>query len=86
MTLGETAKYLKIGKSTLYKMAREGKIPAVKIKFKNTKSKSDVTYIQKLSEHNRSKEVFTYDSTKDLCTIKNSLGSLLAGDETWAKE
>jgi len=31
MTLKETAKYLKIGKSTLYKMAREGKIPAVKI-------------------------------------------------------
>jgi len=30
MTLEETAKYLKIGKSTLYKMAREGKIPAVK--------------------------------------------------------
>ncbi|MBC7333744.1 MAG: helix-turn-helix domain-containing protein [Actinobacteria bacterium] len=31
MTLEETAKYLKIGKSTLYKMAREDKIPAVKI-------------------------------------------------------
>ena len=31
MTLEETAKYLKIGKSTLYKMARDGKIPAVKI-------------------------------------------------------
>ena len=31
MTLKETAKYLKIGKFTLYKMAREGKIPAVKI-------------------------------------------------------
>ena len=29
MTLEETAKYLKIGKSTLYKMAREGKIHAV---------------------------------------------------------
>ena len=29
MTLEETAKYLKIGKSTLYKMAREGKTPAV---------------------------------------------------------
>ena len=33
MTLEETAKYLKIGKSTLYKMAREGKISAVKIEF-----------------------------------------------------
>jgi len=31
MTIEETAKYLKIGKSSLYKMAREGKIPAVKI-------------------------------------------------------
>ncbi len=31
MTLEETAKYLKIGKSTLYKMAREGKIPAFNI-------------------------------------------------------
>lgn len=30
MTLEETAK---IGKSTLYKMAREGKIPAVKIEL-----------------------------------------------------
>jgi predicted DNA-binding transcriptional regulator AlpA len=27
MTLEETAKYLKIGKSTLYKMAREGQNP-----------------------------------------------------------
>ena len=34
MTLEETAKYLKIEKSTLYKMAREGKIPAVKIRRK----------------------------------------------------
>ena len=31
MPLEETAKYLKIGKSTLSKMAREGKIPTVKI-------------------------------------------------------
>jgi predicted DNA-binding transcriptional regulator AlpA len=30
MTLEETAKYLKLGKSTLYKMARESKIPAVR--------------------------------------------------------
>jgi len=33
MTLEETAKYLKIERSTLYKTAREGKIPAVKIEF-----------------------------------------------------
>ena len=31
MTLEEAAKYLKIGKSTLYKMARERKIPTIKI-------------------------------------------------------
>ncbi|MEJ5173491.1 MAG: helix-turn-helix domain-containing protein [Hydrogenothermaceae bacterium] len=29
-TLDETAKYLKIGKFTLYKMARDGRIHAVK--------------------------------------------------------
>jgi len=33
MTIEETAKYLKIGKSILYKMAREGKILAMKIEF-----------------------------------------------------
>jgi len=33
MTLEEAARYLKIGKSTLYKMAREGKISVVKINF-----------------------------------------------------
>ena len=71
MTLEETAKYLKIGKFTLYKMAREGKIPAVEIKSKNTKSR-DVSYIQKLSEHNSSKEVFTHVSTKDLSAIKKT--------------
>jgi len=32
MSLEKTAKYLKIGKFTLYKIAREEKIPAVKIK------------------------------------------------------
>jgi len=31
MTLEETAKYLKIGKSALYKMAREGKSLAWKL-------------------------------------------------------
>ncbi|RLJ03820.1 MAG: hypothetical protein DRP08_02935 [Candidatus Aenigmatarchaeota archaeon] len=37
MRLEKTAKYLKIGKSTLYKMAREDKIPAVKIKKEKSK-------------------------------------------------
>ena len=35
MTFEETAKYLTIGTSTLYKMAREGKISVVKIKEQN---------------------------------------------------
>mgnify|MGYP000667840046 CR=1 FL=1 len=32
MSLEETAKYLKIGKSTLYKMAWEGRSPVFEIK------------------------------------------------------
>ena len=49
MTLEETAKYLKIGKSTLYKMAREGKIPSVKIEFgKDNKVIIRVPYDQEL--------------------------------------
>ncbi len=81
MSLGETAKYLKIktGKSILYKIVWESKIPAVKIRYKNTKSKSGVTYIQKLLGHNTLKEVFTHVSTKNLSAIKNSLDSLLKG-------
>ncbi len=31
MTVSETAEYLRIGKTTLYKMVRDGKIPAFKI-------------------------------------------------------
>jgi excisionase family DNA binding protein len=51
MTLEETAKYLKtclcvarrqVGKSTLYKMAREGKIPAVKIANQRRFRKEDI--------------------------------------------
>lgn len=30
-TIGELAKYLKISKSTLYKLVREGKIPSQKV-------------------------------------------------------
>ena len=49
MTLEETAKYLKIGKSTLYKIAREGKIPAVRIESgKNGKVIIRVPYNQEL--------------------------------------
>jgi len=49
MELVQTVKYLRIGKSTLYKMAREGKIPAVKIEFgKDNKVIIRVPYDQKL--------------------------------------
>jgi len=48
MTLKETAK-LKIGKSTLYKMARERKIPSVKIEIgKNDKIIIRIPYNQEL--------------------------------------
>ena len=31
MTIGELSKYLKISKSTLYKLAQEGKLPSQKV-------------------------------------------------------
>jgi len=41
MTLDEVAKYLRIHKSTVYRMTKEGKIPAIKIgnqwRFKKNK-------------------------------------------------
>ena len=49
MALEENVKYFKTGKSTLHKMAREGKIPAVKIEFgKNDKVIIRVPYNQEL--------------------------------------
>ena len=56
MTLKETAKYLKIGKSTLYKMAREGKIPAVKIANQWRFRKED---IDKWLQEIRNKEILS---------------------------
>jgi excisionase family DNA binding protein len=56
MTLEETAKYLKIGKSTLYKMAREGKIPAVKIANQWRFRKDD---IDKWLQEIRNKEILS---------------------------
>lgn len=41
MSLEEIAKYLKIGKSTLYKMAREGKIHVNKVSLSNIKNPLD---------------------------------------------
>jgi len=57
MTLEETAKYLKIGKSTLYKMAREGKIPAVKIANQWRFRKDE---IDKWWREVRNKEILTH--------------------------
>jgi len=49
MTLEEIAKYFKIGKSTHYKAAREGGIPAVKIGIeKNDKVIIYIPYNQEL--------------------------------------
>jgi len=54
MTLEETAKYLKIGKSTLYKMAREGKIPAVKITNQWRLRKEDIDrWLQEITKRRR---------------------------------
>jgi excisionase family DNA binding protein len=57
MTLEETAKYLKIGKSTLYKMVREGKIPAVKIANQWRFRKDE---IDKWWREVRNKEILTH--------------------------
>ena len=49
MTLQNTKKYLKRGKFTLYKIAREDRIPAVKIEFrKNNRVVIHVPYNQEL--------------------------------------
>lgn len=61
MTLDETAKYLKIGKSALYKMAREGKIPAVKIANQWRFRKEDIDkWLQKI----RNKEILSTQKNK----------------------
>ena len=61
MTLEETAKYLKIGKSTLYKMARKGKIPAVKIANQWRFIKED---IDKWLQEIRNKEILSPKKNK----------------------
>ena len=49
MTLEENVKYLRLGKSTFYRMARKGKTPSVKIKpGKNNKVIIRIPYEQKL--------------------------------------
>ena len=61
MTLEETARYLKIGKSTLYKMARKGKIPAVKIANQWRFIKED---IDKWLQEIRNKEILSPKKNK----------------------
>ena len=52
ITLEATAKYLRIGKSILHKIAREGKIPTVKIEFgENNKIIIKIPYNQDVSVH-----------------------------------
>ena len=82
MTHGQTAKYLKLGKSTPDKMARESKIPTVKIKQGNNKKVIiRLLYNQELFGHNVSKitENYTHVSTKKLSAIKNPFDNLLEG-------
>ena len=61
MILEETAKYLKKGKITLYKTAREGKIPGVKIGIGE----------EEISGHKSSKttEIYTHVSRENLGKI-----------------
>jgi len=68
MTLKEPVKYLKKGKITLYKTAKEGKIPGVKIGIGE----------EEISGHKSSKttEIYTYVSRASLTKIKNPLDSI----------
>ena len=61
MTLEETAKYLRIGKSTLYKMAREGKIPAVKIANQWRFRKEDIDkWLQEIRDKAKMNKIFSF--------------------------
>jgi len=70
MSVEETGKYLKMESSTLYKMARESKIPAMKID------------IIRIYFHSNAIGIHTHMSTKNLSAIKNPPDSLLAGGGT----
>jgi len=92
MALEKTTKYLKIEKSVLYKMAREGKIPAVKIEIgKNDKIIIRILHNQELIRYNQ--ELLGYKSSKttEICThvsktnmtgIKSPLDTILDKEET----
>ena len=63
MALEKTTKYLKIEKSVLYKIAREGKIPVVKIEIgKNDKIIIRILHNQELMRYNQ--ELLGYKSSK----------------------
>ncbi|MCD6407659.1 hypothetical protein J7L87_01240 [bacterium] len=48
ITREDTTKYFfKIGKSTLYKMARKGKIPAVKIEYRENSKFKNLSVVKK---------------------------------------
>ncbi len=51
MTVAETADYLRIGKTTLYKMVRDGKIPAFKIGNQWRFKRDDIEkWLEKITE------------------------------------
>jgi len=53
LTIDQTGKLLKVGKSTLYKMARDGKIPASKVGREWRFVKSDIIrWIKQNSNNN----------------------------------
>jgi len=53
LTIDQTGKFLKVGKSTLYKMARNGKIPASKVGREWRFVKSDIIkWIKRNSNNN----------------------------------
>ena len=56
MTLGEVARYLRINKSTVYRMAREGTLPAWKLgnawRFKKDAIERWIASIQRAQQQN----------------------------------
>jgi len=95
MALEKTTKYLKIEKSVLYKIAREGKIPAVKIEIgKNDKIIIHILHNQELMRYNqellgykssKATEIYNHVNRRNLSVIKDSLDNLLKGGKNMSK-